>query len=87
MQRMSPQAIGHDQANPNFEDPKASWTEDAIVALLSFTIRLWCLPFLLVLWVLTWTSIFVIRAMTALSHLGRARWGMQPIGAPGHLWK
>lgn len=50
---------------------------EALAKVLIWTIRLWCLPFLLLAWALTWTAIMLIRGTnccTAIFHQGRGRW-------------
>ena len=45
------------------DDDPASRTEIVLAALVSLLVRLWCLPFLLVALVVTWTAILVLRGL------------------------
>jgi hypothetical protein len=42
-----------------------------VAALLSWAVRLWCLPFLLAAWGLTWALILSIRGVATLANAGR----------------
>lgn len=69
-----PNALG-DEAREH--DPLLeSRTERVLGFALMLAVRLWCLPFLLLAWVLTWTAIVVIRTTNALAALLHhpARW-------------
>jgi hypothetical protein len=49
--------------------------ERLAAAFLSLAVRLWCLPVLLLVWLLTWTAILLIRLACWLKGGNRARCG------------
>jgi hypothetical protein len=83
--------IGGDEAGVDidfdidFDEAPASatWGERVLTALLGGAVRLWCLPFLLVVWALTWTSIGLIRGAAALAGAGPMLLGDSASAWPG----
>jgi hypothetical protein len=67
MRELSNVVLASDDAALNFPDMADTPAERAIAAVLNFVVRLWCLPFLVLAWMLTWTAIAVIRSLSFLS--------------------
>lgn len=76
MRQNDPQSIAVDEIS-NFDADSDSPAERVVATLLAWAVRLWCLPFLLAAWIVTWSLVLSIRGIGALANLGRGpllRW-------------
>jgi hypothetical protein len=62
--------------------------ERIAAAFLSLAVRLWCLPVLLLVWLLTWTAILLVRLACLIKGAGRSRGEGLPAGSKSRpVWR